>query len=65
MITEIAEARADVDVLRFDEWVNERVDDASIRPDGSHYEFEDPNPAADAFIEAINAALAAAPERVG
>lgn len=65
VITEIAEARADVDVLRFDEWVNERVDDASIRPDGSHYEFEDPNPAADAFIEAINAALAAAPERVG
>ena len=35
-----------------------RVDDASLRPDGSHYEYKGHNEAADAFIEIVNATLA-------
>ena len=53
----MADERADVDVLPFSEWVNERVDDAAIRPDGSHYEHRGHNPAADAFVDYVNAAL--------
>jgi len=59
IITDLAADRDDVDVLPFDEWVNERVDDATLRPDGSHYEYEGHNEAADAFIELINATLRA------
>ena len=57
IITAMANERPDVDVLPFNEWVNERVDDAAIRPDGSHYEHRYPNPAADAFVDYVNAAL--------
>jgi peptidoglycan/LPS O-acetylase OafA/YrhL len=57
IITALADARADVDVLPFSEWVNDRVDDAAIRPDGSHYEHRVHNPAVDAFVEYLNAAL--------
>ena len=57
IITALADERADVDVLPFSEWVNERVDDAAIRPDGSHYEHRGNNPAADAFVYYVNAAL--------
>ena len=57
IITAMANERPDVDVLSFNEWVNERVDDAAIRPDGSHYEHRYPNPAADAFVDYVNAAL--------
>jgi hypothetical protein len=49
-----------VDVLSFSEWVNERVDDPTIRPDGSHFEFRGHNPAPDAFVDYVNAALATA-----
>ena len=58
IITAIAADRPDVEVLRFSEWINGRVDDAGIRPDGSHYEYRRHNPAADAFVEYVNAALA-------
>jgi hypothetical protein len=58
IIEDLARERADVDVLPFSEWVNLRVDDAAIRPDGSHYEHRGRNPAADAFVRSINAALA-------
>jgi peptidoglycan/LPS O-acetylase OafA/YrhL len=59
IITAMATDRSDVDVLAFSEWVNERVDDAVVRPDGSHYDYRGHNPAADAFVEYVNAALAA------
>jgi hypothetical protein len=57
IIAAVAAHRADVEVLPFSDWVNRRVDDASIRPDGSHYEHRGHNPAADAFIESVNAQL--------
>ena len=57
IITDIADSREDVDVLPFADWVNERRDDPALRPDGSHYEFEAHNPAADAFIELLNDTL--------
>jgi peptidoglycan/LPS O-acetylase OafA/YrhL len=57
IITELAADHETVEVLAFRDWVNERVDDASIRPDGSHYEYRRHNEAADVFIEMINAAL--------
>ena len=57
IITEIADSRDDVDVLPFADWVNERRDDPALRPDGSHYEFDTHNPAADAFIELLNESL--------
>ena len=60
IITAMADERPDVDVLAFSDWVNERVDDAAIRPDGSHYEYRGHNPAADAFVDYLNAALSTA-----
>jgi hypothetical protein len=57
IISEIADSRDDVDVLPFADWVNERRDDPALRPDGSHYEFNTHNPAADAFIELLNETL--------
>ena len=57
IVEAMAADRLDVDVLPFDAWVNERVDDAAIRPDGSHYEYRGHNPAADAFVGMVNAAL--------
>jgi hypothetical protein len=63
IIIEVADSRDDVDVLPFADWVNERRDDAALRPDGSHYEFNAHNPAADAFIAAVNEAIAGGPAR--
>lgn len=60
IITAIATDRDDVEILAFDDWVNERVDDSAIRPDGSHYEYKGHNEAADAFVEIVNVALAVA-----
>jgi peptidoglycan/LPS O-acetylase OafA/YrhL len=57
IIEAIAADRADVDILPLSDWVNARVDDAAIRPDGSHFEYRGHNPAADAFIGLINASL--------
>jgi len=42
IVTDLAADRDDVEVLPFDDWVNERVDDPTIRPDGSHYEWPEP-----------------------
>jgi hypothetical protein len=61
IIDDLAAGRNDVEVLRFDAWVNQRIDDASIRPDGSHYEWRAHNDAADAFIEIVNDVLAVEP----
>ena len=57
IIMAMATDRPDVEVLAFSEWVNERVDDPAFRPDGSHYEYRGHNPAADAFVEYVNASL--------
>ena len=57
IIDDVADQRDDVDVLAFDDWVNEQVDDAAIRPDGSHYEYRSANAAADEFVAMVNAAL--------
>lgn len=41
LIREVAASRArSVVVLDFDNWVNERVDNAKLRPDGSHFEHD-------------------------
>ena len=61
IIDGLAAERDAVDVLPFDAWVNQRVDDATIRPDGSHYEWRVHNDAADAFIETVNDVLAVEP----
>ena len=61
IITSMAEDRPDVEVLAFSEWMNDRVDDPDIRPDGSHFEYRGHNPAADAFVDYVNAALATGP----
>ncbi len=58
IIREIAAERSDVDVLAFSDWVNERVDDAALRPDGSHFEYRTNTMAADELITLIDAALA-------
>ena len=51
IIDAIAADRADVDVLPLGDWIAGQIDDATIRPDGSHFEYRGHNPAADAFIE--------------
>ena len=61
IITAIADGRPDVDALTFSAWMNDHVDDAAIRPDGSHYDYRSPNPAADAFVASVNAALCVDP----
>jgi peptidoglycan/LPS O-acetylase OafA/YrhL len=58
IIEAMAADRADVDVLPLSAWVNAHVDDAAIRPDGSHFEYRGHNPAADAFVGMVNAELA-------
>ena len=40
IVAELAEVRDDVVLIDLATWVNGRVDDATLRPDGSHYEFE-------------------------
>jgi hypothetical protein len=57
VITSMADDRPDVEVLAFSEWVNERIDNAAVRPDGSHFEYRGHNPAADEFVRSVNAAL--------
>lgn len=57
IVARLAAARDDVDVLPFADWVNERVDDATIRPDGTHFEYAVPTAAADAFVATLNAVL--------
>jgi hypothetical protein len=58
IIDDVAAERDDIEVLALDAWVNRRVDDPSIRPDGSHYEWRVHNDAADAFITIVNDILA-------
>lgn len=57
IITDLAADHELVEAFGFSDWVNQRVDDSSIRPDGSHYEYREHNEAADAFIEHVNVAL--------
>jgi hypothetical protein len=57
IVEAMAADRPDVDILPFDEWVNARVDDDALRPDGSHFDHRNHNPAADAFVEQVNSAL--------
>lgn len=40
IVAELAAQRDDVDVVDLASWVDLRRDDATLRPDGSHYEFE-------------------------
>ncbi|MET0460590.1 MAG: acyltransferase [Ilumatobacteraceae bacterium] len=40
LVRGIADTRDDVTVVDLPSWVDPRVDDADIRPDGSHYEWE-------------------------
>lgn len=40
-------------VVTFDDWVNQRVDDVTVRPDGSHYEWRTPTGAGEAFAAAV------------
>ena len=58
IIGEVAADRAAVEVVPFGDWVNRRVDDAALRPDGSHFEFRSNTTAADQFIAMLDAALA-------
>ncbi len=44
-------------IAHFDEWMNERTDDAALRPDGSHFEWASPSPAGLAFDAAVVAAI--------
>ena len=39
IVRSIADERDDVTVVDLPSWVDPRVDDAVIRPDGSHYEW--------------------------
>ena len=43
-------------VVGFDDWVDRRVDDPAIRPDGSHYEWREPTGAGDAYLASLVAA---------
>ena len=40
IVAELAGARDDVDIIDLATWVERRVDDATLRPDGSHFEWE-------------------------
>lgn len=57
IVQSLADARDDVDVLPFDAWMNDHVDDASLRPDGSHYDYSQPNAASEQFVRLINEAV--------
>lgn len=50
----LAAARDDVDVLPFDEWMNDRVDDAALRPDGSHFEHTRAHEASEHFVTLVS-----------
>jgi len=58
VIDALAAGRDDVVVLPFDRWVNARLDDTTIRPDGAHFAYEGHNPAADELVREIGEALA-------
>ncbi|WP_162942318.1 acyltransferase family protein [Desertimonas flava] len=58
IVQSLADARDDVDVLAFDAWMNDHVDDASLRPDGSHYDYERTNAASERFVQLVNEAVA-------
>lgn len=57
IIADVAATRDDVEVFPFSDWVDERVNDTDLRPDGSHYEYRTSTVAADQFITTLNAAL--------
>ena len=54
LISDVAgEFPVSVCVVDFDDWVNERVDDVTVRPDGSHYEWRNPSGAGEAFAATV------------
>jgi hypothetical protein len=57
IIGEVAAARSSVEVVPFGAWVDRRIDDAALRPDGSHFEFRSNTAAADQLIAMLDAAL--------
>lgn len=58
IVRDMATERSDTEVLAFSDWVDERVDDAELRPDGSHYEYRTNTRAADELITLVNQELA-------
>jgi peptidoglycan/LPS O-acetylase OafA/YrhL len=57
LIDELAAARPDVEVLDLATWVDARVDDAVLRPDGEHYEFNADTGVAAEFTRLVSAAI--------
>lgn len=57
IVQSLADSRDDVEVLPFDVWMNDHVDDESLRPDGSHYDYEHANEASEQFVQLINEAV--------
>jgi len=55
IVAEIDAARADVDVIDLASWVQPRLEDSTLRPDGSHYTFEVDTGVAAALTNLIDA----------
>ncbi len=58
LIDHIDQTRDDVAVLDLASWVDQRVDDAALRPDGEHYEFVKDTGVATEFTRLVAAAVA-------
>ena len=57
IVRSIADERDDVTVVDLPSWVDPRVDDAVIRPDGSHYEWSTDTGVSAALAELVDQAL--------
>lgn len=57
LIDQLAAAREDVVVVDLATWVNSRVDDPGLRPDGEHYEFIEDTGVATEFTRLVTAAV--------
>jgi hypothetical protein len=57
LVAGIAAERTDVVVVDLPEWVDPRQDDAALRPDGSHFEWERDTGVADALAAMVTEAL--------
>lgn len=58
LLDELADDDPGVELLCFDTWVNARREDTTIRPDGAHFQFEQPNQGVDEFIRQLDQVLA-------
>jgi len=65
LIAELDAARDDVDVVDLASWMEPRLEDATLRPDGSHYAFATDTGIAAALTELIDAEIAEAPGGAG